>query len=112
MTRLSTALAATGQNRLSRGDILAHAGIVPKLARSTDGDDIPEGIVGATILGFGTIAWEELDDVCLVIEYAPCDGSPPRRVSLGFSELGMWVEHLGEIGATRRLDPNLGCDQQ
>jgi hypothetical protein len=82
---------------VARDDILAHASIVPKLSPSTDDIAIPDGIVGATILRFGTIAWEELNDVGLVIEYAPCDGSPPRRVSLGFSELGMWVEYLGEI---------------
>jgi hypothetical protein len=79
--------------------ILARAQIVPRLAPSTDDNPIPDGIVGATILGFGTIAWDELYDYGspialggLAIDYAPSDGSSVRRVVLGFSELGMWIE--------------------
>jgi hypothetical protein len=102
----------TSMSMSSLDSILAQAEIIPKLAPSTDGDAIPDGIVGATILGFGTIAWDELYDHGspialggLVIDYAPNDGSPPRRVSLGFSELGMWVEFFGDLGGSRMPCP-------
>jgi hypothetical protein len=117
MTRPSTDSPAKSDD-LTRENVLARAKIVPKLAPSTDGNDIPEGIVGATILGFGTIAWDELYDFGspnslggLVIDYRPSDGSAPRRVSLGFSELGMWVEYSGELEVAKQPRPTLGDDQ-
>lgn len=80
---------------IKRNDALLYGKIVPNLAPHSvhsGGEPIPGDIIGARILDFGTIAWEELEGVVLVIEYAPGDGSAPRRVGLEFTELGMWVE--------------------
>lgn len=92
-------------------NIIASATIVPQLAPPhclDESQKLPEGIVGATVLRFGTIAWEELGELTtpieaagLLIDYLPQGATSPRRVAFGFNELGMWVEYQGEIGETR-----------
>lgn len=88
--------------------IVTQAAILPILAPCRDGcgDPVPEGLNGARILAFGTIESNEFDRfdnpislAGLVIDYAPEDGSPARRIALGFNELGMWVEHVGSAPA-------------
>jgi hypothetical protein len=86
-------------------NVVACADIIPRLAPSLgpdDGDAIPQDIVGAKILGIGTIAWGLLYDLTspieaagLVIDYLPIGGESPRRVSFGASELGVWVAYQG-----------------
>ena len=75
-------------------------------------------IVKATILGFGTINWELLnqggpwtDDAGLVIDFMPKGDDIPRRVALGFTELGMWVAYQGEIEDSRNCSSMPGADQ-
>ncbi len=67
-------------------------------------EEIPDRLVGATILQFGTIDQDDLPAGItepegrggLVIEFQPADGSPPRRIVFAFTELGMWTDAEGE----------------
>jgi hypothetical protein len=74
------------------------APIIPKLPDHFDpreGFDIPDDLVGATIIGFGTCQSES--DPLLVIEYVPKNGAARRRVELAFNDRGMWV-HFPQSG--------------
>jgi hypothetical protein len=83
--------------------LIAGADIVPRLAPSNgarDGRPIPDDILGAEIVRFGTIdgdllpSWmSQVETVGLVIDYRPASSSVLRRAIFGFSELGMWIEH-------------------
>jgi hypothetical protein len=85
-------------------EIVRDAKLVPMLppySREWDAEPIPEGIVGAKILGFGSVHRDQLPDnacstsnVGLVIDYLPGGDSQARRAVLGFTELGMWIEEV------------------
>ena len=100
-------------------NIIARADIIPRLAPSSgpnDGDAIPDDIVGATVLGFGTISWDALYDLTspietagLVVDYIPSGGGPARRAAFGFSELGMGLTYRGDIGVAKMRRPTLDC---
>ena len=102
-------------------NIVANAAIIPRLAPPHSQDEwqaLPEGIVGSTILRFGTIAWDELRELTtpieaagLVIDYMPRGSASARRVALGFSEQGMWVEYQGEIDEMRKSLSTRGSDR-
>ncbi len=102
-------------------NVVANAAIIPQLAPPHCLDEwqaLPEGIVGSTVLGFGTIAWDELSELTtpieaagLVIDYMPRGATSARRVALGFSEQGMWVEYQGEIDETRTSLSSRGSDR-
>ena len=64
---------------------------------------MPDDIVGARIIGFGTVAWDAIYGVAnpieaagLVIDYLPTDGGSARRISFGVSDLGVWVAYHGD----------------
>ncbi len=60
------------------------------------GKELPEGIIGSTILNFGTIPeYGAVEGGGLVIEYKRSDTGQSKRVVLGFNELGMWIDFLG-----------------
>lgn len=54
-------------------------------------DDIPYGIVGSTVVGFGSF---KQFDGSLVIEYIPAGKRDVKRVVLGFDECGMYVNYI------------------
>jgi hypothetical protein len=56
------------------------------------GAELPEGIIGSTIVNFGTVpaAWHAAGGG-LVIDFIPDGGETVRRVVFGFNERGMWV---------------------
>jgi hypothetical protein len=99
--------------------VVAGAEIIPRLAPShgpEDGDAIPDDIVGAQILGFGTIAWDLLEEVSspieaagLVVDYLPHGSDSPRRVSFGASELGVWVAFQSDSLGPRTHAPSRDC---
>jgi hypothetical protein len=92
--------------------VIAGAEIIPRLAPSSgpeDGRPIPEEILGARIVRFGTISsdllpsWlSQVETVGLVIDYVPQNASFMRRLVLGFNDRGMWVEHQSDPGSSRR----------
>ena len=52
------------------------------------GTAFPKELIGATILFIGS----RNEEVKLVIDYAPAGTASAMRMTLGFSELGMWCE--------------------
>jgi len=79
---------------------MIRAPIIPKLPDRFDPNDgfiIPDDLLGATIVGFGTCE-SEISDPVLVIEYVPRgESSEPRRIDLAFNDRGMWV-HFSQSG--------------
>ncbi len=93
--------------------------IIPKF-----GDDrcsessraIPSGIIGSTIIGFGTIdedqfpAWASpREQAGLVIDYIPRGSRTLRRAALGFTELGIWVQAESDLRDSEKDDPMLAA---
>jgi hypothetical protein len=80
--------------------VIAGAEIIPVLPASIEPRcAIPDGIVGARILGFGSINRNEFRSHAphivnggLFIDYLPQGSLRSRRVAIGFSDLGMWEE--------------------
>ena len=73
---------------------------LPDFFRPHEGKDIPEGIVGATVLAFGTTD-ERVEGGGLVIDYRPATGEP-RRLVLAFTETGMWVHRASILDTDQR----------
>jgi len=66
---------------------------LPDYFQPQRGEPVPEGIIGATIVRFGTISanGQSVDGGGLVIDYLPSGGEQGlRRVVLGFNEVCMW----------------------
>jgi hypothetical protein len=68
------------------------------------GDRLPAGIVGSTILGFGTAdpssaGCEGVKNPSrhLVIHYVPEGSSTPRMVALGFGGTRLWIERQQDL---------------
>jgi hypothetical protein len=97
--------------------IIRDASIIPMLAPSSgvgDGEPIPDGIIGARILGFGTIdqrtlpSWmSPVETAALVIDYLPSGATSARRVAFGASELAIWVGFLGDVTGSGMRDPKM-----
>jgi hypothetical protein len=79
--------------------------IVPKLPSCTgiaSADDIPAGLIGATILDIGTLEDQrKIPGGGLIIDFRPASSVEPQRVVLGNSELGMWIEYQAELSRNR-----------
>ena len=74
------------------------AKVVPFLPATVgrERDAIPSDLVGAEIIAFGTLASANaVEGGGLVIDYRPKGERGVRRIVLGFTELGMWVEFQG-----------------
>jgi hypothetical protein len=57
-----------------------------------EGDPVPSDLIGSKIIAFGTYSESELNfEGGLIIEYQTADGSI-KRLELGFTELGMWIQ--------------------
>lgn len=54
-------------------------------------DPIPDGLIGARIVDFGSVPYRDPDGG-LVIDYQRRGESIIRRVVFGFTEIGMWVD--------------------
>jgi hypothetical protein len=77
---------------------LERAQVVPFLPATVgpDRDAIPSDLVGAKIVAFGTFAnASAVEGGGLVIDYRRTGERQVRRVVLGFTELGMWLEFQG-----------------
>jgi hypothetical protein len=58
---------------------------------------VPKEIIGARIIGFGAAPIEgDIEGGRLILDYIPAEADVPKRLVLGFNELGMWIEYLGE----------------
>jgi hypothetical protein len=87
--------------------VIGGAEIIPRLPDSRSherGDELPRGLVGGRIVGFGTlksdvssISGSRLEGGGLVIDYVPESSIDTHRAALGFNELGMWVAYEGKI---------------
>jgi hypothetical protein len=98
-------------------DALACAQIIPRLPhafRPQDGKRIPRGLVGATIVRFGTVANEvseasnaSLEGGGLLIDYIPRGETVPRRVAMAFNDVAMWVAYqaIAADGSERGSTP-------
>jgi hypothetical protein len=73
---------------------------LPKYFHPQGGEEIPRDLLGASILGFGTTE-ERVEGGGLVIDYQPTGNKGARRLILGFTELGMWVERLSTLDGDR-----------
>lgn len=88
-------------------DIIANAELLPRLGPASDSDDgcpIPKGIVGSTIIRFGTINRNEfpewaspVESAAIVVDYLPAGATAARRAAFGVSELAAWVEYEDEL---------------
>jgi hypothetical protein len=78
----------------------SNAEILPNLQdyfRPEDGKALPEDLIGATVVGRGTVAEEGVaEGGGLVIDYRPPRSRTTKRVVFSFNELGMWVIYSGE----------------
>jgi len=86
-----------------RASDAARAALIPRLPKyfsPREGAEIPPDLVGATILGFGTTE-ERIEGGGLVIDFQPAGQKKVRRLILGFTELGMWVERLSTLAGDR-----------
>jgi hypothetical protein len=57
------------------------------------GKAVPEELLGATIVAIGTMdisVEDQPEGGGLVIDYTPKDSSDVRRITLAFTETGMW----------------------
>jgi hypothetical protein len=69
---------------------------LPCWPASGEATAVPNDLVGAKIVAFGTIAaGYDIEGGGLVIDYIPRDLKEKRRLVLGFNELGMWIEYQG-----------------
>jgi hypothetical protein len=67
-------------------------------ARIGQCDPLPEGIIGAKILSFGSVPDKRfVEGGGLVIDYLPEGQSTPIRVVFYFTELGMGVEAMARL---------------
>ena len=84
------------------------ATIIPKLPNclsATDGEMIPDGLVNATILAFGTLdPAANVSGGGLVIDYRPEGSLESIRAILAFDETGMWIGSVGSIDASPTPD--------
>jgi hypothetical protein len=81
--------------------------IVPKLPdyfSAERGDPVPDNLVGARILRFGTFEQSSVEGRGLVIDYRPDGGTATHRAVFAFNELGMWVAWTGPLETIPILD--------
>lgn len=68
--------------------------VIPRLPHYTtpeDGEALPNGLIGATILRMGTAKMPHVEGGGLIIDFVPQGTTRQRRIVLEFNELGMWV---------------------
>lgn len=84
----------------SRRDVdYCSAKITPRLAYVfAEGDEaFPAELAGATITRIGSPEDPKLiEGGGLVIDFVPQGATTTRRLVLGFTELGMWIEYVGD----------------
>ena len=63
----------------------------PSVYSNPDADPVPPNLIGATIIAIGTVndGYPEQDG--LVIDFKPKDSDSVERITLNFTELGMWI---------------------
>jgi len=81
---------------LTRADI-GIATVIPRLpSRFGRGGEIPDDLIGAEIVAFGTLPFEcDLSGGGLVIDYLEPRERKLRRLVLEASDTGMWAAHKG-----------------
>jgi hypothetical protein len=71
--------------------------VIPKWPTRFDsnrGEDVPSELVGATIAAIGTLEVpyrERPEGGGLVIDYRPAGVAETKRITLAFTETGMWI---------------------
>lgn len=71
---------------------------LPDRFHPEDGDPLPAGLVGASIIRFGAAPKSAgLEGGGLVIDYRPHGQNHVVRVVLSMNELGMWVSYFGVL---------------
>ena len=77
---------------------LKNAKVIPKLPGVfRHGDDLPDGLTGATIINTGTVENNSgIEGDGLLLDFVPKGSAIVRRVVLAFNEVGMWVEFVGD----------------
>lgn len=75
---------------------------LPHYFRPRDGDEVPQQLIGARILRFGTVETEKrgLEGGGLVIEYTPKNSRRRRRILFEFTEEGMWTGFDVDVTST------------
>jgi hypothetical protein len=77
----------------SRFDVISQ---LPNYFRPEDGDDLPEGLIGSTIVGFGTLAEpRSVHGGGLVIDYQRVGEQQTRRLVLACTDVAMWIAYQG-----------------
>jgi len=78
-------------------------GVSSKLGRYLNkewGDDVPQDLIGATILRFGApISDGDFEGGGLVIDYMTTEGEK-KRVVFEFTEIGMWVSQYLKLSGS------------
>lgn len=87
--------------------------VLPNRFRPEDGQPLPQGIIGSTILCFGGApVTADLEGGGLVIDYIPAGHTEVLRAALSFCENGMWLTALGSLDLSLVRDPSiLGAGQ-
>jgi len=78
--------------------------LIPRLPNSfnpNQGREIPSDLIGATIVGVGTID-ERIEGGGLVLDYRHSDREPVCRLILAFNEVGMWIHRKATLDASRK----------
>jgi hypothetical protein len=63
----------------------------------SNGDSIPNDIIGAEIIAFGAPIGAIFEGGGLIVDYKTKDGTF-KRLALEFNELGMWANKIYSIG--------------
>jgi hypothetical protein len=75
---------------------LIPTGRLPDYFHPSQGDELPDGIIGSTIVAFGGGPDRcALEGGGLIIDYRPEGQACTMRAVLKFSELGMWITYSG-----------------
>jgi hypothetical protein len=67
---------------------------MPTIFKNREPAEVPAGIIGSRIIAFGTTPGSETEGGGLVIDYMAAGEVMARRATLGFNELGMWIESI------------------
>jgi hypothetical protein len=69
--------------------------LLPDWLHPSEGDALPEGLIGATVVRFGTTERDaDLEGGGLIIDYQPPNNTCVMRAVFEFSELGMELTSL------------------
>jgi hypothetical protein len=71
--------------------------VLPDHFNVSRGDAVPDDLVGAQILRFGTFENSSIEGRGLVIDYQRPEATETHRIVFAFNELGMWVAWKGQL---------------